>query len=131
MNLKNRLISNLIVPLHHKSRGRILVITGARQTGKTTLASKVFSEYPLLSMDDPIARPEFSRLSAKDWAKRYPLAVIDEIQKLPSLMETVRAFYGQHREIRYVLLRSRQMLRMICQNITLDNGIMTLYHAAL
>jgi hypothetical protein len=31
-------------------------------------------------MDDPIARPEFSRLSAKDWAKRYPVAVIDEVQ---------------------------------------------------
>jgi hypothetical protein len=31
-------------------------------------------------MDDPIARPEFSRLSAKGWAKRYPVAVIDEAQ---------------------------------------------------
>jgi len=112
MNLKNRLISKLIVPLHQKSRGRILVITGARQTGKTTLASKVFTDYPLLSMDDPIARPEFSRLSAKDWAKRYPLAVIDEIQKLPSLMETVKACYDQHPDVRYVLLGSSQIMLM-------------------
>jgi predicted AAA+ superfamily ATPase len=112
MNLKNRLISKLIVPLHQKSRGRILVITGARQTGKTTLASKVFADYPLLSMDDPIARPEFSRLSAKDWAERYPFAVLDEIQKLPSLMETIKACYDQHPEVRYVLLGSSQIMLM-------------------
>lgn len=112
MNLKNRLISKLIVPLHQKSRGRILVITGARQTGKTTLASKIFTDYTLLSMDDPIARPEYSRLSARDWARRYPLAVIDEIQKLPSLMETVKACYDQHPKVRYVILGSSQILLM-------------------
>ncbi len=112
MNLKNRLLSNLILPLHQKVRGRILVITGARQTGKTTLASKVFTDYPLLSMDDPIARPEFSRLSAKDWAKRYPFAVIDEVQKLPSLMETVKACYDQYPNVRYVLLGSSQIMLM-------------------
>ena len=76
------------------------------------MASKVFSDYPLLCMDDPIARPEFSRLSAKDGAKRYPLAVIDEVQKLPSLMETVKACYDQHPEVRYVLLGSSQMMLM-------------------
>ena len=99
MNLKNRLIAKLILPLHQKSRGRILVITGARQTGKTTLASKIFTDYTMLAMDDPIARPEYSRLSAKDWARRYPLAVIDEIQKLPSLMETVKAQSAETAEV--------------------------------
>ncbi|MGD9136881.1 MAG: AAA family ATPase [Desulfobacterales bacterium] len=112
MYYKNRLITKLVGSLHQRVRGRILVITGARQTGKTTLASKVFSDYPLLSMDDPISRPEFSRLSAKDWAKRYPLAVIDEIQKLPSLMETVKACYDQYPEVRYVLLGSSQIMLM-------------------
>jgi len=67
------------VQIHRKQRGRILVITGARQTGKTTLASKVFHDHLLLSMDDPLVRPEFSRLTAKDWINRYSLAVIDEI----------------------------------------------------
>jgi predicted AAA+ superfamily ATPase len=110
MNYKNRLISDKIIKIHSKSRGRLLVITGARQTGKTTLASKAFADYPLLSMDDPMVRPEFSRLTAKDWAKRYPRAVIDEIQKLPSLMETVKACYDQYPDVRYILLGSSQIM---------------------
>lgn len=110
MNLKNRLITDRIIQLHNKSRGRILVITGARQTGKTTLASTAFAEYPLISMDDPMIRPEFSLLSAKDWATRYPIAVVDEIQKLPSLMETLKACYDQHPQVRYVLLGSSQIM---------------------
>ena len=45
----------------------------------------------LIPKDDPIARPDFSRLCAKDCAKCYPFAVIDEVQKLLCLMETVKA----------------------------------------
>ena len=110
MNLKNRLISNHILQVHQKQRGRILVITGARQTGKTTLASTVFDDHLLLSLDDPMVRPEFSRLTARDWINRYPLAVIDEIQKLPSLMESIKACYDSSPDVRYVLLGSSQIM---------------------
>ena len=110
MNLKNRLISKGILDIHQKQRGRILVITGARQTGKTTLASSVFDDHLLLSMDDPMVRPEFSRLTAKDWINRYPLAVIDEIQKLPALMDSIKACYDSNPDVRYVLLGSSQIM---------------------
>ena len=110
MNLKNRLICKHIIQVHQKQRGRILVITGARQTGKTTLAAKVFDDHLLLSMDDPMARPEFSRLTAKDWINRYPLAVIDEIQKLPALMDSIKACYDSNPDVRYVLLGSSQIM---------------------
>ena len=110
MNFKNRLISDKILQVHQKHRGRILVITGARQTGKTTLASRVFENHLLLSMDDPLVRPEFSRLTAKDWINRYPLAVIDEIQKLPALMDSIKACYDSSPDVRYVLLGSSQIM---------------------
>ncbi|MDY6952657.1 MAG: AAA family ATPase [Thermodesulfobacteriota bacterium] len=86
------------------------MITGARQTGKTTLASKAFEDHLLLSMDDPMVRPEFSRLTARDWINRYPLAVIDEIQKLPALMESIKACYDSNPHVRYVLLGSSQIM---------------------
>lgn len=89
-----------------------MVLTGARQTGKTTLASKLFSDHVLLSMEDPVVRPEFSRLTAKDWAARYPKAVIDEVQKLPTLLETIKACYDQFDNVRYVLLGSSQIMLM-------------------
>jgi len=98
--------------VHKRTRGRIVVLTGARQTGKTTLASKLFSDHVLLSMEDPVVRPEFSRLTAKDWAARYPKAVIDEVQKLPTLLETIKACYDQFDNVRYVLLGSSQIMLM-------------------
>ena len=112
MHLKSRLISKYIVAVHQRRRGRIVVLTGARQTGKTTLASKLFSDYVLLSMEDPVVRPEFSRLTASDWATRYPKAVIDEVQKLPALMETIKACYDQFDHVRFVLLGSSQIMLM-------------------
>ena len=92
------------------SSKRLVILTGARQTGKTTLASKVFQDHDLLSMDDPMVRPEFSRLTAKDWIERYPAAVIDEIQKLPALMDSVKACYDSNPDVRYVLLGSSQIM---------------------
>lgn len=112
MILKSRLISKSIMAVHKRTRGRIVVLTGARQTGKTTLASKLFSDHVLLSMEDPVVRPEFSRLTAKDWAARYPKAVIDEVQKLPTLLETIKACYDQFDNVRYVLLGSSQIMLM-------------------
>ena len=49
------------------SLGRIIVLTGARQTGKTTLAQRGFPEYTYLSLEDPVTRPEYSALSAAQW----------------------------------------------------------------
>jgi predicted AAA+ superfamily ATPase len=86
------------------------VIPGARQTGKTTLATRVFDDHLLLSMDDPMVRPEFSRLTATDWIHRYPLAVIDEIQKLPALMDSIKACHDSSPDVRYVLLGSSQIM---------------------
>lgn len=101
MNLKNRLIAERLKKVHQRKRGRLLVITGARQTGKTTLATKIFSDHQLLSMDDPLVRPEYSRLTAKDWVRRFPLAVIDEIQKLPALMDSIKACYDSSPDVRW------------------------------
>ncbi len=84
-------------------------------------------------MEDPIVRPEFSRLSARDWAKRYPLAVIDEVQKLPSLMESIKACYDQDGHVRYVLLGSSQIMLMkgIQETLAGRAAIQELYPLAL
>lgn len=108
--MKYRYCSKKIKDLHFSSRGRLLVLTGARQTGKTTLARRIFSEHHYLSMEDPHVRVEFEKLSAGDWATRYPVAIIDEIQKLPSLFEVIKACYDTHPGVRYLLLGSSQIL---------------------
>lgn len=90
--------------------GRITVLTGARQTGKTTLVRALFPDYAYLTLDDPITRPDYARLSAAQWQERYPLAILDEVQKLPALLDSVKATFDQYPDTRYILLGSSQIL---------------------
>ncbi len=99
--------------LQHKAAsrfGRITVLTGARQTGKTTLVRALFPDYTYLTLDDPITRPDYARLSAAQWQERYPLVILDEVQKLPALLDSVKATYDQYPHTRYILLGSSQIL---------------------
>lgn len=90
--------------------GRIIVLTGARQTGKTTLARRVFSNYKYLSIEDPITRSEYQRLTAEQWHILFPKAILDEVQKEPDLIESIKSVYDQYEEPRYILLGSSQIL---------------------
>ena len=108
--MHNRLISNSII-VRNKSRfGRVLVITGARQTGKTTIVRQVFNEYPYLSIEDPVTVEQYKTLSAAQWQANYPKAILDEIQKEPQLVESIKSVYDQYDEPRYILLGSSQIM---------------------
>ncbi|MDP6775530.1 MAG: ATP-binding protein [Candidatus Latescibacteria bacterium] len=90
--------------------GRIVVLTGARQTGKTTLVRLGFPEHEYISLEDPVVRPAFTGLSAAQWHRQYPVAILDEVQKAPSLIESVKATYDQYPDTRHILLGSSQIL---------------------
>jgi len=49
--MKPRCLAEKLKILNNASRGRITVLTGARQVGKTTLVQMVLPEYPLLRFD--------------------------------------------------------------------------------
>lgn len=50
------------------------------------------------------------KLTAAQWQKMYPQAILDEVQKEPVLIESIKAVYDQWQEPRYVLLGSSQLL---------------------
>jgi hypothetical protein len=108
--MKNRKIADYIREQSQKPGGRILVFTGARQTGKTTLARMLFPQYEFLSIEDPVLRVQYARLTAAQWNNLYPLAVLDEVQKEPRLIESIKSVYDQWPEPRFVLLGSSQLL---------------------
>ena len=108
--MQNRAIKDQIKSRSEKDTGRIIVLTGARQTGKTTLARKVFGEYEYVSIEDPVMRSTYGSLNARQWKSLYPKAILDEVQKEPSLIETIKSVYDQWTEPRYVLLGSSQLL---------------------
>lgn len=43
---------------------------------------KVFPEYEYLSIEDPVARLHFAGLTAEQWQDLYPVAILDEVQKM-------------------------------------------------
>ncbi len=108
--MKNRTISKRILKKSSSRFGRILVITGARQIGKTTLVKNIFSNYPYISIEDPVVVQEYKKLTATQWSSLYPKAILDEIQKEPQLVESIKSVYDQFPEPRYILLGSSQIL---------------------
>ncbi len=108
--MKSRYLNSELIEKKTSSHVRIIVLTGARQTGKTTLAKRVFKEYSYLSIEDPILRMDYKKLTAAQWKMFYPKAVLDEVQKEPVLIESIKSTYDQYDDVRYLLLGSSQLL---------------------
>ena len=108
--MKNRTLSKTILKKSSSHFGRIIVVTGARQTGKTTLVRKIFPNYPYISIEDPVVVEEYKKLTASQWSSLYPKAILDEVQKEPQLVESIKSVYDQFPEPRYILLGSSQIL---------------------
>lgn len=109
---KARQIFGEIKTLKDHPNGRIIVFTGARQVGKTTLVKKGLPEYAYLSIEDPVMRGTYAALTASQWHTLYPKAALDEIQKEPRLIESIKSTYDQFEDVRYTLLGSSQLLLM-------------------
>lgn len=108
--MKARYIAGDIARTAESVNGRIVVLTGARQTGKTTIVRTGLKDYTYLSIEDPIAADGYARLTASQWRALYPKAVLDEVQKRPRLVESIKSVYDQWDRPRYVLLGSSQLL---------------------
>lgn len=107
---KKRQMEVQVKKMKDRKTGRIMVFTGARQVGKTTLVRQVLDDYVYLSIEDPVTSPTYLQLTAGQWHELYPKAVLDEVQKLPELVESIKATYDQFPDVRYALLGSSQLL---------------------
>ena len=90
---------------------RLVVLTGARQVGKTTLARQLYGgRYRYFSLDSPGERLRLQGVTAETWGQVVGEAVFDEIQKAPQLIEKIKWAYDR-REIDFsVLLGSSRIL---------------------
>ncbi len=89
---------------------RGMIITGARQVGKTTLAGHVCKGMEYVNLDDPLSHSEFEKMGGKEFAGSYPKAILDEVQKVPALFHLVKYGIDTRRQNRYMLLGSAQIL---------------------
>ena len=74
-----------------------LVLTGARQTGKTTLLQSLLPEYNYVSLDLP-SMAALAEESPKDFFLRYPKPlIVDEVQYAPGLFRHLKALIDEDR----------------------------------
>ena len=104
---KNRWLSHSLP--NHNTR-RIVILTGARQTGKTTLAQQVYSDLRYINCDAPENREILRELHSANWGKSVGNAVIDEAQKEPSVFEKIKFAYDGRQISFSILLGSSQSL---------------------
>jgi uncharacterized protein len=94
----------------------VVVVSGARQTGKSTLVrtSEALAGRPYLTLDDLAIRDQALR-DPESLLARGPELILDEVQRAPDLLLAVKRAVddeGQRRKGRYVLTGSANLLLM-------------------
>lgn len=93
------------------SKGLIL-LTGARQTGKTTSVRRVYPELPYFNLDAVEYREQLLSVSSFSWGATVGPAVFDEIQKEPALLDKIKFSYDSEQVGFSALLGSARILLM-------------------
>lgn len=92
----------------------VAVLTGARQTGKSTLANESTGDRPYLTLDDFEVRQQAAD-APEDLLSRHPRMTLDEVQREPQLLLAVKALVDRdrpRRRGRFLLTGSANLLLM-------------------
>jgi len=86
----------------------VITITGPRQSGKTTLSKKCFSKYFYCTLED-IDQREYAINDPKGYLAQSKYMIIDEIQKVPSLVSYIQGVVDENDIAgQYILTGSHQ-----------------------
>lgn len=88
----------------------VVTLLGPRQAGKTTLVKQVFLNKPYLNMESPETRL-LAESDPKAFLANYPEgAVIDEVQRVPTLLSYIQVIVDVHKKNgMYILTGSHQL----------------------
>lgn len=107
-----------------------LLVTGARQVGKSTLLRHMFDRSEELNLDLPLERARIQHDSSV-LQPRESLILLEEVQKLPEIFEILKAYIDRdpHRKAVYALTGSEQfgLMRGVRDSLAGRIGILTLY----
>jgi hypothetical protein len=104
---KYRFLSAYLPP---SNKRWLVVLTGARQTGKTTLARAKYPELRYINLDAPENREILRKIATPIWAKTVGNAVLDEAQKEPVVFEKIKYAFDEKSISFSLILGSSQIL---------------------
>jgi len=96
--------------LPQSSERTLVLITGARQTGKTTSARRCYRALRYVNLDAIEYRLQLDEVSSFGWGKTVGPAVLDEVQKLPGIFDKLKFAFDERAIDFSVLLGSAQIL---------------------
>lgn len=84
-----------LAPLVQKDlASKIVILSGPRQVGKTTLSKSLFESYDYLNFD---RLPDRRRLLAESWDRDAELLIFDEVHKMKSWKRWLKGIYDTDR----------------------------------
>lgn len=116
--------------LHHLAQQfPAVLILGARQVGKTTLARQAFPQHPYCDLEDPATQALFTDDPRYQLDAR-PQVILDEAQRIPPLFAALRGAIDADRQRmgRFILLGSAQptLVRQVAESLAGRVGILEL-----
>lgn len=92
----------------------VIVLTGARQTGKTSLVRRAFGKMEYVSLDLPSEAAQAEYDPASFLASHRPPLIVDEVQYAPGLFRHLKAAVDRRRSEnrQYILAGSQKLVLM-------------------
>ncbi len=92
----------------------VVVLTGARQTGKTSILRHLFPEYGFVSLDLPWEAEQAEKDPAQFFSRHPAPLIIDEVQYAPGLFRSLKAVVDSRRDLngQYLLTGSQKFALM-------------------
>lgn len=83
--------------LHRAATRPVVVLTGARQTGKTSLMRRLFPDHAFVSLDLPSEAAQAEGDPTSFLARHPPPVIVDEVQYAPGLFRHLKAAVDRDR----------------------------------
>ncbi len=94
-------------------RKPVLVITGARQVGKSTMLKEMYGNINYVALNNPLVRESAKNNPSIFFEQNKPPVIVDEIQKEASLFEYIKDIVDEIKEKGQFYLTGSQSLKLM------------------
>lgn len=111
MRYIKRAIEDILV--NRVKNAKCLLLTGARQVGKSTILKKIYSKYTYVSFDDEEQRRQIADDVNLFFLNNKPPIIIDEVQKQINIFEKIKLMVDSSDERGNFILSGSQKLHLL------------------